>query len=179
MNYSEIGMLHRINNSLRASPLNRLVGLTPTISGFTTTPSSPENCTDGNESNPTGTAEANNVTGVKEYGYFDFDMGAIYNVLITASVKMWASSAITLYMDIYYKNAVGDSWVVWYPPDAISITASATSEPATSTKIQNFPLISCRHIRFSFKAGARPTGDLAYAKPYEFAAHELKLASTG
>lgn len=165
--------------TLRASPRNRLAGLTPTLSAWTTNPTTPTNATDGDTTTKTGVGEANNVTGVKEFGYFDYDMGAIYNVLIGADIKMWASSAILMYLEIYYKNAAGDSWTIWNPPSGISITASATSEPATSNKLQHFPMVTCRYIRFAFKAGARPTGDLAYALVNEFSAFELKLTATG
>lgn len=98
-----------------ASAINRLAGVSPTISGWNTNPTNLANATDGDWSTPTGTGITNNLPGYAAGGYYQFDMGAIYNVVLRFKILVGLSVS-------------GYSWVTVNPSDAGSdFSALATS----------------------------------------------------
>lgn len=175
MNYADIGILSKIEN-VRASPLNLLAGLTPTITVFTVNPSSPEKATNADPTDPSGVG-TKQPTGVDYIGYMEYDLGSAKYVQVSGLSKMWAATAIALYLNMQYKLNSGDTYVE-YPQPLITVGAAAATEPTNPTPFQFAPKIWTRYIRFGFKAAGSSTGN-ASLKPYEFAAHELKLAATG
>lgn len=176
MNIIDYALRKQDEATLRASPLNLLAGVTPSISGFTTTPSDIDNATDADPTNPTGVG-TKQPGGVEFWGYLEYDLGSAKYVDVSGMVKMWCASAIALYLEIQYKINSGDTYIS-FPYSSITIGAAASSEPTNAVPFQYTPKVYGRYIRFALKAGGSASGDASF-KAYELAAYELKLAAEG
>lgn len=159
-----------IKNSIYI-PKNILRGITPTASGWGTSPTNLGNITDGDVSTVTGTGSTNALAKA-DYGFITFDLGSIKQVMFGCRVGIWCASA----RDIILFAAGSDDNVTYRdtlnangPPAAIVYRAAAPNAEEVVDSLIN--IINGRYIRIRFLVtGASNT---ANAKIYEAWAYEL------
>lgn len=143
-------------------PVNRAAGVTPTVTGFGTDPTNLANTTDGDWTTVTGTGQTV-VGGSALIGTIDFDLGAVYTVLVTAKFGLWCSAG-QLVSDLWHSTD-GNTWVQCTQTNIVIVGVAAEAI--------RFPLvvgIRSRYFRFAFYSTQACTGNV---KIYEVQAVEF------
>jgi len=142
--------------------INRLKGITPTLTGWGTSPAQLGNATDDDWS--TSTTTGSKVLGAAgEVGTIDFDLGAPRSVLFFYKVGLWSTAGT-----MYTANRWSNDGVTWY-----SVSGYYTINVATTSEQIRMPIVEfirARFVRIRFYVSAAATG---YAKLYEAQALEF------
>lgn len=163
MNYADVANLSR-----RASPTNALYGIVPTFTGFDdVNPNNLANATDGDITTSTG-AGSKAVTGVANFGSFNFDLGSVKTVLVSGEMGLYCNGQI---VNVYFLFSRDGTTFYTHPVNVSQL--SATSEQVKA--LAAWP-VTARYLRLQCNTGGTGTGN---ASIKTLAAHELKLSTSG
>lgn len=144
--------------------INRLRGIIPTTSVWGVTPTNLERCTDGDWDTPTGTGTT--IMGAAgALGILDFDMGAVYNVLLRLKVGMWMTASNIRVISYYWDGA---AWQYTWGDYNLCLGW----EVAEGIKFNVVPFARTSRIRLQFYAIGAMTGNV---RVYEVEAIDIGI----